>query len=209
MSSSSSHPPYHFEQEEEEQEAHEEDPYSSSDNDDDDDNEAIPRTRRTTQNIRTVQTAISTPPPQWDPQNRAFTSALTTIRNDANVKSHLERLEEMKRVGGRREGVLADLVYTEIMAVICHAARAVSLAGVRGEGEGREEFEVRRGRRARTEGGFCWMVGEHGSVSGGGTLEGDAEERPRSMDVGGGDDGVGGERRGVVGTPVNRTALRG
>ncbi|KAE9965917.1 hypothetical protein EG327_000295 [Venturia inaequalis] len=195
--SSSHHPPYHFEQEVEAQEAHEEDPYSSSDNDDDD--ESIPQTRRTTQNIRTVQTAISTPPPQWDPQNRAFTSALTTIRNDANVKSHLERLEEMKRVGGRREGVLADLVYTEIMAVICHAARAVSLAGVRGEGEGREEFEVRRGRRARTEGGFCWMVGEHGSAGGGETLEGDAEERLRSMGVGVVDDGAGGERRGVGG----------
>lgn len=183
MSTSNNHCQHQQETEEEE-----EDPYSSGD-------EATTtrlntsRLRLTDRNILTVQRSISQPPPPWDPQNRSFTAALQTIRSDPSVKSHLERLEEMKERGG--DGVLADVMYTEVMAVIVHAARAVSLAGTRmegdevgegeGEGETEEEFETRISRRARTVGNFCWISGVHPSV-GGTEEEGDVVRRPSAGD---------------------------
>lgn len=178
---------YHYNHEWREEE--EEDPYSSGD-EQTTHHHNTSRLRRTDRNVLIVQTAISTPPPPWDPQNRSFTAALHTIRDDPMVKSHLERLEEIKTVSGDR--VLADSMYTEVMAVIVHAARAVSLAGVRREGEAGEEFEGRMSVRARTTGGFCWVDGRHPSA-GSTPEEGDAVQRPSTVSRA--ESRVGGERR--------------
>lgn len=87
------------------------------------------------------------------------------------------------------DGVLADSMYTEVMAVIVHAARAVSLAGRRRvdstgsgeeEGETEEEFESRMSARRRTTGGFCWVDGRHPSA-GSTPEEGDAVQQPSTV----------------------------
>jgi hypothetical protein len=128
------------------------------------------RMRRSDRNIAIVTEVIHTPPPPWDPQNRSFLSAFATIKDDPAVKTHLSKLEEIKTISKDKE--LADTMYTEVMAVICHAAKAVSLAGTRwagtGEREGEEteeEFAARMSARARTMGNFCWTPADHPSTT--------------------------------------------
>lgn len=157
----------------------------------------ISRMRRTDRNIAIVQDVVSSPPPPWDPQNRSFTAALTTIKDDPKVKLHLEKLEEIKTLSRDKE--LADSMYTEVMAVICHAAKAVSLAGTRwagtgeqGEEETEEEFAARMSARARTLGNFCWSAGEHPSASNT-PDEASAVQQPSTMN--GARSNIGGERR--------------
>jgi hypothetical protein len=154
------------------------------------------RARRTDRNIAIVQDVVSTPPPPSDPQNRAFASALTTIKDDPAVKSQLERLEEIKTLG--RDKVLADTMYTEVMVLIVQAAKAVSLAGTRYAGRGEreeeeteEEFTARMSARARTVGNFAWR---EGSASNSNTPdEASAALQPSAMDEH--ERRMGGERR--------------
>ncbi|QDS72019.1 hypothetical protein FKW77_002031 [Venturia effusa] len=175
--------PHHNNHHHHQPDPYEEDPYSSAD-------EATTtrltttRTRRTTQNITTVTRALSHPAPSWDPQNLAFTTALSTIREDSDVKRQLERIEDIKTLA--RDPVLADAMYTEVMAVVVLAARAVCKAGGRvGRDGGREGEEAEE----EAEEGFCWRVGRHPRF-GSRAEEGGVGARPSA--VGG---RLGGQRR--------------
>jgi len=147
----------------------EEDPYSSGD-EIATERRTISRDRRTTRNITEVESVISQAPASDDPQNRTFISALSTIREYPAIRDQLKRIEQIFTLN--QDKVLADVMYTEVTLAIVQAARAVSIAGKRGEaeeGESEEESMARMSARRRTLGNFGWR--EEGSAS---TAEGAA-----------------------------------
>lgn len=121
------------------------------------------RDRHTNNNVDRVRETISA----HDSQNRAYVSALNTIRADPLVQNQLQRIEEIWTI--KKDKVLADVLYTEVTLAIVQAANAVAKAGTNQTGEDEEHFAAVQSARSRTVGNFQWSEPSSASSSAEGT----------------------------------------